>query len=407
MIKIVDSIMGSGKTQWAISHMNSNTEQRFIYITPYNDEIQDRIIPQCPKLNFKFAKEGKKFNDFKHQLQQGKNIVATHECFKLCDEEIISLLESQKYTLIMDEVAEVITDIKINKCDIEFIIEHCATVEGNRLIWHDMNYSGRFSDVMTQALNDNVYVCGDSLFIWTFPCNIFSLFKDVYVMTYLFPAQIQKYYFDIHGMAYEYYKVCGNHLKGYSLVEHDRVISGKHLKPLINIYEGKLNDIGDDETSLSKSWYEKRGNKPKIEVLRNNVRNYFRDINNATSNEIIWTTFSGYIDKIKGGGYSKGHIPCNARATNKYKDRTFIAYTVNRYYQTILKNNYFKSQHDISINEDAWALSELLQLLWRSAIRENKAINLYIPSKRMRTLLVRWLNDEISIDYNLGNNLAA
>ena len=78
MIKIVDSIMGSGKTQWAIAHMNANADQRFIYITPYNDEIEHRIIPECLKLNFKFAKEGRKFNDFKLQLEQGKNIVATH-----------------------------------------------------------------------------------------------------------------------------------------------------------------------------------------------------------------------------------------------------------------------------------------------------------------------------------------
>jgi len=407
MIKIVDSIMGSGKTQWAIAYMNAHADQRFIYITPYNDEIENRIIPQCPKLNFKFAKEGRKFNDFKLQLERGKNIVATHECFKLCDEEIISLLESQKYTLIMDEVADVIAEIEINKHDIELILESYASIENNKLVWHKMDYSGRFSDIMIQALNDNVYVCGDSMFVWTFPCNIFSLFQDVYVLTYLFPAQIQRYYFDIHSMDYEYYKVAGNQSDGYSLVEHDGVITGKHLKSLVNIYEGKLNDIGASEFALSKSWYEKRGNRPKIAVLRNNVRNYFKDINNAKTSEIIWTTFNAYEDAIKGNGYSRGHLACNARATNKYKDRTFISYIVNRYYQTALKNNYFKSQHDIAINEDIWSLSELLQFLWRSAIRENKEINLYIPSRRMRTLLKQWLNDEISIDYNLGNKTAA
>lgn len=404
MIKIVDSIMGSGKTQWAISHMNSNVDQRFIYITPYNDEIKDRIIPECPKLNFKFAKEGKKFNDFKRQLEQGKNIVATHQCFKLCDEDIISLLESQKYTLIMDEVADVITGIKIDKCDIENILDKYASVENNKLVWHDTSYSstGRFADIMIQAMNDNVYVCGDSLFIWTFPCNIFGLFKDVYVMTYLFPAQVQYYYFNIHNMSYEYYKVVGNYDTGFSLVEHNGIIVGSHLKPLINIYEGKLNDIGEDTYALSKNWYEKRGSGTKVNVLKNNVRNYFKDTNKVTSSEIIWTTFSNYEDTVKGNGYSKGYLACNCRATNKYRDRTYIAYTVNRFYQTILKNNYFKSQHNIDINEDTWALSELLQFLWRSAIRESKEINIYIPSKRMRTLLVQWLNDETFIEYNIG-----
>ena len=44
----------------------------------------------------------------------------------------------------------------------------------------------------------------------------------------------------------------------------------------------------------------------------------------------------------------------------------------------------------------------MLQYVWRSRIRgnedvkvlEDRKINLYIPSKRMRNLLERWLNDE-------------
>ena len=46
----------------------------------------------------------------------------------------------------------------------------------------------------------------------------------------------------------------------------------------------------------------------------------------------------------------------------------------------------------VSVDEDTWALSELIQWVFRSAIRENKEINVYIPSERMRNLLVEWLN---------------
>ena len=47
---------------------------------------------------------------------------------------------------------------------------------------------------------------------------------------------------------------------------------------------------------------------------------------------------------------------------------------------------------NVTIDEDTWALSELLQWVFRSAIREHKEINIYIPSKRMRELLLEWLN---------------
>lgn len=46
------------------------------------------------------------------------------------------------------------------------------------------------------------------------------------------------------------------------------------------------------------------------------------------------------------------------------------------------------------MNEDVFALSEMVQWIWRSAIREGNPINIYVPSARMRDLLTRWMNDE-------------
>ena len=46
--------------------------------------------------------------------------------------------------------------------------------------------------------------------------------------------------------------------------------------------------------------------------------------------------------------------------------------------------------HEIKVNEDLFALSELLQWLIRSAIRNDEPIDVYIPSTRMRTLLEKY-----------------
>jgi hypothetical protein len=51
-----------------------------------------------------------------------------------------------------------------------------------------------------------------------------------------------------------------------------------------------------------------------------------------------------------------------------------------------LENDKFK------YNEDDYALSALLQWIWRSAIRNGKKVKIYIPSPRMRQLLTDWLN---------------
>jgi len=55
---------------------------------------------------------------------------------------------------------------------------------------------------------------------------------------------------------------------------------------------------------------------------------------------------------------------------------------------------YFE-EHGCTVNEDRYALSEMVQWVWRSAIRDGKEISIYIPSLRMRTLLKDWL-DEVS-----------
>ncbi len=39
-VKIVDAPCGYGKTQWAIQHMNEIEDHRFIFITPYLDEVK-------------------------------------------------------------------------------------------------------------------------------------------------------------------------------------------------------------------------------------------------------------------------------------------------------------------------------------------------------------------------------
>ena len=110
----------------------------------------------------------------------------------------------------------------------------------------------------------------------------------------------------------------------------------------------------------------------------------------------MWTCFKGgdknkYVNKLKGKGYSKGWVECNARATNEYQHKTCCAYLVNKYYMPTLKN-YFIS-NGVNVDEDTWALSELIQWLFRSRIRNKEPIDVYIPSSRMRKLLQDWLNN--------------
>ena len=105
----------------------------------------------------------------------------------------------------------------------------------------------------------------------------------------------------------------------------------------------------------------------------------------------MWTCFKKNQDQLEGSRYKKGFVDCTSRATNQYRHKTHLAYCINSFIDPFIQNYFLK--HDIYIDEDLYALSNLLQWIFRSAIRDGEKIFIYIPSKRMRTLLQNWLNE--------------
>ena len=117
----------------------------------------------------------------------------------------------------------------------------------------------------------------------------------------------------------------------------------------------------------------------------------------------MWTTYKKYDSKVYPKGYTrkrsdreqKTFVACNCRATEEYKDRYNLAYLVDRNLNPGLIR--FFAQENIYINQDAWAQSEMIQWIFRSRIRdgsaEDRSINIYVPSARMRCLLKEWLGE--------------
>ena len=416
-VTVIDSIMGSGKTTSLINMMNENTEEKFIYITPYRDEI-DRVIDNCPNRYFETPKNFDKINlktctkyeDLIKIIEQDINVVSTHALFQTFDENIIRVLKEHRYTLILDEVAQVVEEINISSDDIRMLInDGVITVnENKRIIWLNDNYDGEFIKYKESFKNGEVYLYGDSVIIWCFPCEIFNCFDKVIISTYLFRGQLQCYYFQVNNIEFEYKSAVKSiNDKGeyeFNIVDYMEEYDYKSLSKLINVYEGKLNAVGEDKDGrkkpLSSTWY-KEANSEKLKLVQNNTYNYFRHVCNKKSNEVLWTVFkfraetpetkNNRMTKIKPNGYNKSFESCNCRATNNYRDRDTVAYLINRYNSPVIIN-FFKDR-GAEIDEDAFALSEMLQFIWRTAIRDGKPINVYIPSKRMRTLLKDWLKE--------------
>jgi hypothetical protein len=405
IIKVVDSIMGSGKTSAAINLMNNDADNNYIFITPYLPEVE-RIKTSCnnrrfhdPKIYSNNGKLVRKFESLHKLLADNKNIVSTHALFKRANEDTKELIHAGNYILILDEVMDVVEQLDLRKDDLKILIDQgLIEIKDNIIYWNeDKEFDSRYNDIRDMALNNSLVFYKDTVLLWTFPVDVFKAFKEVYILTYLFDGQIQRYYYDFYNVQYQLHTIINDKEKGYTIVpqtpetQSETKLIKQLIKSKINLYDGLLNNIGDPDYSLSSSWYDKKS-KPTISKLKNNILNYFQNIQKSKSNDNMWTTFEKQRGKLKGQGYTKGFVPCNARATNDFKHKNTLAYTVNRYVHPIIYGFFYEK--GISVNQELFALSEMVQWVWRSAIREGKEISIYLPSKRMRQLLLTWLDDK-------------
>lgn len=77
------------------------------------------------------------------------------------------------------------------------------------------------------------------------------------------------------------------------------------------------------------------------------------------------------------------------QATNKYGDRHNLAYLVNVYNNPNVINWFRKNGS--SCNDNDYALSCMLQWIFRSAVRNKEEIHIFMPASRMRELLQKFL----------------
>lgn len=400
-VHVVDMIMGSGKSSAAINYMNKMYKKnKFLYVTPFLTEV-NRVKEQCPDLKFvepEMRNGHGKLTDIRFLLSKGRNIATTHVLFSMFTAEIIDICKSQGYTLIMDEVANVITEYKIGSEDRATLLEKYAYIEkGTGIIRWREDMAGYVDEkyLAEKRLCDlQALACyGDSeITMWLLPIECFNAFEEVYILTYLFEGQIQRYYYDFFKLPYDYLYVRGDTLAEYEFTTEPQMQKIRYdYSKLIHICDNeKLNKIGQAEYDLSKTWFERNAkNNVVLPQLKNNIFNFFHNIQKSPTDNNIWTTFKDYQKALSGKGYSKGFLPSNSRATNAYKDRTCVAYCLNKYINSVVK--IFFNGKGVKTDENIYAVSEMLQFIWRSAVREGNEIWVYIPSSRMRNLLIQWI----------------
>lgn len=391
-VTIVDSIMGSGKTTWSIDYINMNKGDNILYITPFLDEVSRLIKATNRDFKQPINKGNGKLCALNELLMCEEDIASTHELFKHIDEDSREYIKNGHYTLILDEVLNVIDPYNIKKDDLKILQDsNCITIDDDGfIIWNKekSDYDTNYNEIKQLAENKSLMIVNNKMLLWRYPPEIFKLFDKVLVLTYLFEASVLKSYFDVYDIPYKKKSVKCTYGK-YELCDY--FVVHPQLSHLINIYDGKLNDnIRQKDNGLSSTWYNASINKEAIIQIQKNIYNYIRNVVNADKETILWTTFKAQQKRLQGKGYTKQFLACNCRSTNEYAETYNLVYALNVYMHPAITQ--FFMQKGVTINQELYALSEMLQWIWRSRIRNGESINIYIPSYRMRDLFINWLH---------------
>lgn len=415
MIKVCDAIMGSGKSSAAITYINEHPEKRFIYVTPYLEEA-NRIKVACPEAHFIEPSDELRQYGYRKTahaaalIHEGQNVACTHQALLRYTPQMLEDIAARGYDLILDESLGCMGEVEIKVDDVQIAADG-GLLECDGEMWRltedGREYNGEKFEELVWVLrsrslvrvqdekNRDGNVREKVLFYWIITPELFLSFQNVTILTYLFDGQELKYYLDANEIQYNHIWVLRDDdgVYRFSDTPCDPPAYVRELGRLIHIEDhAKLNSIGEAKTALSMNWMKGSGEarKKEIKQLKNHTYNFFNNLHSDISApKRLWGACNAAYGKLRGQGYANAFLAFNSRATNKYADRTCLAYLANVYPDVSQKR--FYQQSGITMDDDAYALSTMVQWIWRSAIRNGHEIYLYVPSKRMRELLVAWI----------------
>lgn len=417
-IKVYDAMMGSGKTTKLIEDIGAlPADSNVIYITPllsechrvagtsYDEEdeykrpivqyqdigdgIEEYIYdPKHILCNRRFRhpslSEGSKMETLLFQVKNGCNVVATHSLFRAINPKVVAEIKAQGYILVLDEVLsiyETFDELKLDeveqlfKNEILSIEKDGLTLAFNKIKFGETENT-RYQEIADLCEMKQLMLVDGKVVIWEFPISALQAFSEVWIGTYLFDGSQMAAYLKSHGIEYEMNKF------------------GKkpsEIKHLIKIEESPLlNKVGDAKGSLS--YQSTAVKKTHNEQLRKNLNTFFRAKNKTKIPDRLWTIYKPASREVSAGRFAGSWLAYGTKATNDWKDTWCVAYLINLYVNPMIMK--LLAQKESNMDQTLYALSEMVQFIWRSRVRDGKEISLYIPSKRMRELLKEWLNDE-------------
>ena len=425
-IVVHDNVMGSGKTTAMFNMMEKilkyDLSARFIYVSPLLKEVGGyrvkkdgkptgdyqlgRVQERLPEYCFRFplsTGEGKT-RAMMDLIATGENIACTHSCFQGLTKDDIVIIERSGYTLIIDESIDAYDTLAISKSDLKMALGYGSLVvgENNSLTWNTIEQpideidSVWQSELANICENHSAWLIDGQVVLSEFPMPLLKSFESVEVMTYMFEATTMAAWCKANGVTV----VKSDVLLQFGMRTEDSIKS--MIKDKIRLYQPKSRK----NFALSYNWWT-NAKKSTLDTLTTQAYNFAKSVNRLdgiTADDMIVTCPKNkwFTDtetntgkgKARGKQYSKATwVPNTCRATNEYSDKRAVLYMSNKSPSPMLTKHL--SSIDVSMNRTDYALSELLQFVWRGCIRKGKAMHLYIMNQELEKAFSIWLDNDV------------
>lgn len=413
-IKVIDYMMGTGKTSYILDKISKEVDKRFIYIAPLLSEVEDRASNLLVDLDVIVPSDndGTKSADLLKHLRQGRSICTTHSLFTSLTNKHIEQIKDWGYILIIDETVDFIESYNAYSLgDIHDLIKRSdltIDTENNGLVSMNWDVSDDNTFKPLKKLCDVRMLYGtkerkSTMLNTQIPPSMIDNASEVYLLTYMYEASFMYAFMKLHKYQHEFLEIP-------ELVQRQKEIKEK-LKAnleIINIPSADKEVHKVKESAFSHAWWTTNRTKLGLTFLKkvdswlnNNSYNtsfFFttpKELLGAGARKGVFTSSNGFkrlYPEVKSGGIPQQlWIPANTRATNLFKDRNLCLYMLN-VYPNVGVQHYLKDYLE-PIDRDKYALSEMLQFIWRGCIRDEKPMKLYIASSRMKKLLLDWMTE--------------
>lgn len=402
-VEIVDSCMGTSKTTYILRWIDSQPNNKFIFVSPLLSEVEEggRIHKDLSNVVFEVPsnEDSTKSESFLTLLRQGCNVACTHSLYLCMTDKHLKEISEQGYIVIIDEEIDVIGGFdKYSENDLEWLLDRkdisiddkdgMVSWVGNR---DKIQSDHKYYDFLQYCDSKSLYSTrrSSTMMVTQLPIRLFEVAERVIILTYMFSGNVLD---------------CFLRLKGFSVKEFKEIscdtIDKERLRSLITLVppSKKLMDY-----SMSATWWAEASGE-QIKHVKNYIETTAKKYG-MLADDVLWTLPKSRAVKmgnngkiiVKPKGYTKdsNREPCylasNTRATNIYAHKRAMIHCYSRY--PIQSVRSYLQDYGCPVEAGVFALSELLQWLWRGCIRKGEPMLVAIGSKRMHKLFLDWLNE--------------